>query len=573
MDLIHKLNKKLDKMFNGSVNAKEENGCVILTGSLNSWDDIVKAGYLAVNKKKYLGVINDIEYTKEPVPGMRLPDLEDKQYDNVKCDVAIIGAGIIGCAIARELARYDLDILLIDKEHDVGMHASSRNDGEIHPGVDLIKGQVKQKYNARGNALYDEISKEMDFKFYRPGQYLCFTKKYMKIICNIARLYWKVMKVPTRYLNKEKLQKRIEGISDDMECAVFFPTAGIVCPYEVTIAYAENACDNKVKLALDTAVTDMEVLDNRILSLNTNRGTIYPKLVINAAGVYADKIAQIANDRFYTIHARKGTNAIFDKKTVKKNRFIVSAFGMSAVKTAHSKGGGILTTADDNMLIGPDAKETFDREDFSTEDINIDQIIQKHKKTLPGLKKSDIIAYYSGIRAATYEEDFVITEGKNTKNIIHVAGIQSPGLTAAPAIAKDVSLTAKKMLSKIMEVKPNADFNPNRKAIPDLARMDEEERDRLIKQNPDYGVIVCRCEEISLGQIKQALSRSVPCDTLDGVKRRVRAGMGRCQGGFCGPLVLKTISKIKNIDYEYVAKKDNQSRILFRKTKKHDTEV
>jgi glycerol-3-phosphate dehydrogenase len=198
------------------------------------------------------------------------------------------------------------------------MHASSRNDGEIHPGVDLIKGQVKQKYNARGNALYDEISKEMDFKFYRPGQYLCFTKKYMKILCNIARLYWKVMKVPTRYLNKEQLQKRIEGISDDMECAVFLPTAGIVCPYEVTIAYAENACDNKVKLALDTAVTDMEVLDNRILSLNTNRGTIYPKLVINAAGVYADKIAQIANDRFYTIHARKGTNAILIKKQLKR---------------------------------------------------------------------------------------------------------------------------------------------------------------------------------------------------------------------------------------------------------------
>ncbi|HOD93776.1 MAG TPA: NAD(P)/FAD-dependent oxidoreductase [Clostridia bacterium] len=573
MNLIHKLNQKLDKMFNGAVHAREENGCVVLTGSLDSWEDIVKAGYLAVNKKRYYGVINDIEYTKEPIPGIRLPDFEDSVYDDTHCDIAIIGAGIIGCSIARELARYKLKILLIDKEHDVGMHASSRNDGEIHPGIDLIKGQVKQKFNIKGNEMYDRVSKELDFKFYKPGQYLCFDDKRLKFISSIARLYWRFMKIPTIYLNKNQLKERIDGISEKMEYAVFFPTAGVVSPYEVTIAYAENACDNGVRIALDTAVTNMEVSQNNIISLKTNRGTIYPKLVINAAGAYADKIAGMAQDRFYTIHARKGTNAIFDKKTVKDKRYIVSTYGMSKVKTVHSKGGGIITTADDNMLIGPDAYETFDREDFSTDGKNIDQILQKHRRTLPNLKKSDIIAYYSGIRAATYEEDFVITEGKRTKNIIHVAGIQSPGLTAAPAIAEYVSRMAYKMLSKSILVELNNDFNPIRKAIPDLSKLNEEERDRLIKMNPDYGVIVCRCEEISLGQIKDALTRSVPCDTLDGVKRRVRAGMGRCQGGFCGPLVLKTIAQVKKMDYDQVAKKDDQSRILFGKTKKHDTKV
>ncbi|MFA5341918.1 MAG: FAD-dependent oxidoreductase, partial [Clostridia bacterium] len=188
MDLIRKLNEKLDKMYNGAVHAKEENGCVILTGLLDSWDDIVKAGYIAVDKKRYLGVVNDIKYTKEPVPGIRLPSFEDSKYHNISCDVAVIGAGVIGCAIARELTRYNLDVILIDKEHDVGMHASSRNDGEIHPGIDLVKGQVKQKYNLEGNAMFDQISRELDIRFCRPGQYLCFDKKYMKIVCNIARL-------------------------------------------------------------------------------------------------------------------------------------------------------------------------------------------------------------------------------------------------------------------------------------------------------------------------------------------------------------------------------------------------
>ena len=239
---------------------------------------------------------------------------------------------------------------------------------------------------------------------------------------------------------------------------------------------------------------------------------------------------------------------------------------MSSVKTTHSKGGGILTTADGNLLIGPDAFETFDREDFSTEDKNINAILEKHRTTIPGIKKSDVIAYYSGIRAATYEEDFVISKGRRTKNIIHAAGIQSPGLTAAPAIALDMEMT-KDILSEDMEIKENKDFNPVRKAILDIKNMNEDEKNILIEQNPDFGTVICRCEEITLGQIKQAINRSVPCDTVDGVKRRVRAGMGRCQGGFCGPLVLQTIAKEKNIALKEVTKKDNESLILYESRK------
>lgn len=567
MDPIQKLNLKLDKLFGGNVTARKKDQCVELTGSLNSWEDIVQAGYTAVNKKKFLGVINNIEYTKEPIPGIRLPSINDLKYDNTHCDVVVIGGGITGCSIARELMRYDIKVLLIEKEHDVGLHASSRNDGEVHPGIDLHVGQVKQKYNALGNAMYDKICEELDVPFSRPGQYLCFDKHYMRLFYIIASTYWKSMKIPTKYLTAKQLQSRIPGISKDLKFAAYFPTAGVVSPYELTIAYAENAADNKAIIALDTAVIDMEVVENKIISVKTNRGTIYPKLVINAAGVYTDKIADMACDRFYTIHARKGTNAIFDKKTVKDSKFIVSIYKLNAISKAHSKGGGILTTVDNNMLIGPDSFETFDREDFSTNAQSIETILKKHKKTIPSLKRSDIITYYSGIRAPTYEEDFVVTKGKRTDNIIHVAGIQSPGLTAAPAIAKDVAAMSKAILSEQMEVKNNKDFNPIRKAIIDVKKLNDEQRDALIKENPDYGIIVCRCEEISLAQVKQAISRSVPCDTIDGVKRRVRAGMGRCQGGFCGPLVLKIIAEEKNLEYQEVTKKDGQSQILFGKTK------
>lgn len=567
MDLIRRLNENLNKEFGGAVKAHEDKGCVVLTGSLNVWDDIVKAGRMAVNKKKYLGVINDIEFTGGEIPKMKLPDINDSSLSGRTCDVLIIGAGIIGSAIARELSRYDLDIILVEKEHDVALHASSRNDGEIHPGVDLLPGQVKRKYNSRGNAMYDRICKELDVPFKRPGQYLCFKKTYMKLISKMARKYWKYMKVPSRYVSRDELKEKIKGLDKDIKCAIYFPTAGIVCPYGLTIAYAENAVQNGVTLCLDTAVTGMDVKDGEIKSVITNRGRIYPGAVINAAGVFSDVIAQMADDRFFTIHARKGTNAIIDKKAAKGYDIIMSSFGTSAIKKTHTKGGGIMTTADGNFLIGPDAVETYDREDFSTTGASIDATLKKQRATLSVLDKRDIITYYTGVRAATYEEDFVITKGRFTKNIVHAAGIQSPGLTAAPAIAVDVARMAKEILEINKPVKDRVDFNPIRKSIPRTSAMSDEERQDLISKDHDFGVIICRCEEVSLGEIKAALNRPVPCDTIDGVKRRVRPGMGRCQGGFCGPQVLKIISEEKNIPFDEVLKSGFGSRILYGDTK------
>jgi len=559
--LISKLNKKLDRAFNGNVRAELRDGCLYLTGSLHYWDDIVRAGLMSANKKKY-NVVNDIVFTGGKIPPMKQPSIINNTLEGKRLDVLVIGGGVVGCAIARELTRYKLDIMLIEKEHDVALHASGRNDGMVHPGLDLHKGQLKKKYNDAGNRMYPVICKELEVPFRYTGQYLCFTDGWIKPVAIVSLLYWKLMGIPAEYVSRKKLIKREPNLSGKIKFALFFPTAGVVCPYGLTIAYAENAADNGAKICLDTAVIDMEVKDGKIESVLTNRGRVYPKLTINAAGVFAEDVARFAQDRFFSIHPRRGTNMIFDKKAAPLVKTIASVFSVTDRKTSskeeHSKGGGIVHTVDNNLLVGPNAIETYEREDFSTDHESIKTVMAKQRKTALDISERDIITYFTGIRAATYEEDFIVSFGKFTKNIIHAAGIQSPGLTAAPAIAVDVS----KMAANYLEADVNRNFNPVRRAIIRAAELPDNERDALIKKEPDYGVIVCRCEEISRGEVLAALRRSVPCDTVDGIKRRVRPGMGRCQGSFCGPNVAQIIAAEKKIPVTEIRKMSDNSRIL-----------
>jgi glycerol-3-phosphate dehydrogenase len=380
----------------------------------------------------------------------------------------------------------------------------------------------------------------------------------------ITLLYWKWMRVPgARVILKKELRRREPGLKDDLVAALFFPSAGVVCPYNLTIAYGENAVQNGVVISLDTAVLGMKLSGNRITEVSTNRGTLYPRVVINAAGVFADEVAAMGEDRFYSIHPRKGTNSILDKKlTGHVVTTIASKIG-NTYKTSHSKGGGIIRTAHGNLLIGPDAVETWEKENFATSPESIERTFKKFQNTSALLSQSQIIAYFTGVRAATYEEDFVVCKGKHTANLVHAAGIQSPGLTAAPAIALAVVRFTLEILSNIsFPTRPNRKFNPNRIPIPHVAAMDDAKREALIRANPDYGIIYCRCEEVSKGEILDSLRRLVPCDTIDGVKRRVRSTGGRCQGGFCGPLILRLIAEEKGIPLEAVTKNGGDSAIL-----------
>jgi glycerol-3-phosphate dehydrogenase len=569
---LKKIQKKIHSRISPQIEVTVENNCIVLRGELDDWDQIVSAGHLAVNKKFY-GVINDIKL-KGFKPSIKAPNIKDKLYDGLKPDVLVVGAGIVGCATARELARYKLDVMVLDKDFDVAMAASSRNDGDIHVGIDLMPNMKKFQYNVRGNAMYDKLSEELDADFHRTGHIILFRKKWERyFIYPLIKLKARFLKIPgVKYMKREDLIKIETGLPSWASGGAFMPTGGEISPYKFTVAFAENAAQNGVKFCFNTIVEDMTVQDGEIKAVQTNRGTIYPRVVINCAGVFADVIAEMAGDRTFTIHPRKGTNLILDKKcrsyaatSMNKSPFTKLDGDKEIGKRGkHTKGGGVVHTVDGNVLVGPTAVETPYREDNTTDKESIDAIMKNMSRVAEKMTYGDIITYFSGTRAPTYEEDFVIRKGIFTKNIVQAAGIQSPGLTAAPAIAEDVAKWAAEIIG---DVQPNKSFNSIRKAPPRLVDMSLEERNKLIQKNPDYGEIICRCEEVSKGEILDALNSPIPVYSLDAIKRRVRPGMGRCQGGFCSPLVMKILAEHKGVGIEDIPKANEMSFVLYGDTK------
>lgn len=580
---LDRLQRELRKLDSG-ITASEKDGCVLLEGEVDDYATIYAAGKLAVDKERYLGVLNDIVlrgFTQEVV----LPDVEDDLLDGTTCDVLVIGGGVTGCAIARELRRHQLDVLLVEKGPDVASGQSSRNGGVVHVGVNFSKGSQKLSYCVRGNAMYRKLSHDLHVPYENKGQVtFARTKAEMLALEYVHRTALDKGVVGTKVMSLEELREIEPSVPDWSVGGLFMGTAGITNPHLMTIALAENAVQNGARVCLDTAVLDMTVEDGLIVAVKTNRGTIHPKAVVNAAGVYADVIAQMADDRTFTIHPRVGTNIVMDKKagglvrtSMGKTPFTLTpsqledipdnplSFIKATIASAksHTKGIALIHTVDGNMLVGPHAEETPDREDTSTDRTAVERIFKNQQEVQPDLSEADIIAYFSGVRSPTYEEDFVVRPGVRTRNVFEAAGIQSPGLTAAPAIAVDIARWVRTYLSETNEVQVNEAFDPVRHAAPVLAELSLEERAALIKENPDYGTIVCRCEAISKGEILDALRSPLPVYTVDAVKRRVRPGMGRCQGAFCLPSVMRIIADEAGIPYEDVVKGSARSRIVF----------
>ena len=565
---VKKINRRLQKNGFAAFSVHETEDGLVLTGKSDNWDEIVNAGFCAAKKYGRTHVINDCVFTGDAIPPIRAPKLVDKAIDGMKPDVLVIGGGVVGAATARELMRQKLDVLVVEKEYDLAIGASGRNDGCVHPGIDLLPGCEKRCYNVRGNRMFDQLAKDLDIEFDRCGQTVVFDSKKLLPLAPLIKLYFKCMGLGNvRVMTEKKLKAFEPALRDGMKLGLFFPTGGVVCPYNLTIALGENAAQNGAKFSFDTVVTGMETQGGKITAVHTNRGTVYPRAVVNAAGVFTEDVAKMAGDRFFSIHPRKGTNTILDHKTVSMVRTSYSLIS-ELKEEGHSKGGGIIRTVDQNVLVGPDAFETYKKEDFTTEAKNVAAVFQKQGRATERLRQPDAITYFSGVRAATFEEDFIVEKGRKCTNIVHAAGIQSPGLTAAPAIA--VALA--KMCGEILtaqgkKAEKNPDFDPHRQGIPRLAKLPDAERAAYIEKNPAYGEIVCRCEEISRGEIVDALHRPIPCTTVDGVKKRCRPGMGRCQGGFCGPQVAKIISEECNIPLEAVRKAGEGSELLFGKTK------
>lgn len=581
---LKRVRKKLKKL-SPDIQVREDRGCLVLEGQLDDWDTIVQAGYLAVDKEHYHGVINNIRL-KGFDDKVRLPQDRDRSLEGEEPQILIIGGGITGCAIARELSRWKLDTLLLEKGPDVASGASKANGGVIHVGINFPRHSQKLHYNLRGNKLYAGLSWELDVPFEQKGQALLCSRPWEKVLVKFLAWRGKSMGIEgVTWLDRQELLAYEPCLPPYVIGGMYMPSGGLTSPMEMTVALAENAVQNGVRICLNTAVLGMETEGGRIRSVDTNRGRIYPQLVINAAGVYADVIADMAGDRTFTIHPRRGTDLVTDKKagymvqtSMERSPFSLPPDQRSKgplgvfrdirkALTSKTKGIGLIHSLAGNMLLGPNAVETPCREDTASYRPEVEAIMEVQKKVALGLDDSQVIAYFTGVRAPSYEEDFVVRKGLFTDNIIEAAAIQSPGLTAAPAIAQDVARWAVDYLSAAEPVQENPGFNPRRKGIPRLARLADEERAALIRDNPDYGLIICRCEEISKGEIIDALRSPLCVPTLDGIKRRVRPGMGRCQGSFCGPLLASIIAREKGLSLDQVRKEGALSVVTYGETK------
>jgi glycerol-3-phosphate dehydrogenase len=557
--------EELNKLGLTRVDARERRSSVVLEGLVDSWPQYIAAGYAAAGKG-YKGVVNDIEVNGVIPRPMYAPPAGPRDLEGQAFDVLIIGGGVIGCAVARELTRWNLSVALLEKEEDVAKQTSSRNNGMIHSGFSAGSGSKKLDYNIRGNRMYTQAAEELGFELLRCGLLALFEKGSYQLAYP--------------YLRYKTLKKGIDGIelvsagevakgepnaTAIQRGALSLPSTGIVAPYKVTTAYAENAVQNGARVFLNTVARGFEIAGGRIAAVETNRGKIRAGAVVNAAGVWSDQVAGLAGDRFFTIHGRKGTIAILDKNTGKlQNRGLALP---KVGKKSHTKGGGLNPTVEGNILAGPTATEVPHREDWSTDPDEISFILQHHLVLNSRLKKQDIITYFAGIRACTFEEDFVIEVSEHLPNLIHAAGIQSPGLASAPAIAGDVARMAVGVLKQQMAVKPNDRFEGRRHRQPELSKLSLEERARLIESNPAYGRIICRCEVVSEGEVVDAIKAPVPATSLDAIKRRTRAGMGRCQGGFCTPALISIVAGETGMEPTAVAKGRPGSELLVSLTK------
>ncbi|WP_053955371.1 NAD(P)/FAD-dependent oxidoreductase [Inediibacterium massiliense] len=473
-------------------------------------------------------------------------------------DVAVIGAGITGTFVARELSRYDLKIVLIERDMDVANETTKANSALVHAGYDAKPNTLKAKLNAMGNPLFDQVCKELDVPFKRIGSLvIAFDEEDIE---SIKELYERGIqnKIPhLKLLSKEEVLNMEPNINQDIKGALYAPTAGIVSPWELAVALAENAMDNGVELKLNSEVTDINKIDDGY-EIFIGEEILKTKYVINCTGVHADQINEMVGPKTFEIHPRRGQYNILDKSA---GDFINHTIFQAPNKLG--KGVVVAPTVHGNLLVGPDAEDLDDRENKSTTNERISFVRETARKTSKNIPFHETITSFSGLRAVPSTGDFIIEESKDSKGFINVAGIESPGLSASPAIANYVV----EILKGSTTLKENKDFNPIRKPFIRFMELSDEEKEEIIKKDPRYGKIICRCENITEGEIVDVIHRNAGATTVDGIKRRARPGMGRCQGGFCGPRVMEILARELNIQITDVMKDSKKSYILTGPTK------
>lgn len=476
----------------------------------------------------------------------------------MKYDVAVVGAGVVGALISRELSKYDIRVALLEKCNDVAMGTTKANSAIVHGGFDAANGTLKAKLNVRGTELMPKLCADMAVPYRNNGSLvLAFSEEEME---HVRTLYERGVKngVPKlSVLDKAQVKALEPHVSDEVVGALLSETAGIVCPYELTIAATEVAVTNGVEFIRNCAVEAIKVTADGFL-LATTQGEISAKYVVNAAGIHTDDIARMIGDDSISLVARKGEYYLLDK-----------SFGFMADHTIfqcpNKMGKGVLVTptVDGNLLIGPSALDVEDKEDVDTTPQGLEFIVEKAKKSVPTLNIRGAITSFAGMRAHPVTDDFIIGFSAKNDCFLNVAGIESPGLSAAPAIAEMVA----GLLKEKADWQEKKDCVLTRKAPVRFRHMTKSEREALIAKNKAYGRIICRCETITEGEILDAIHAPAGARDVDGVKRRTRAGMGRCQGGFCGSKVVEILSRELNLPMNEITKFGGNSKILFEKTK------
>ena len=459
-------------------------------------------------------------------------------------DVVVIGAGIVGSLVARKLSSYQLSIAVLEKEPDVGNVTTMANSAIVHSGYDPVPGTLKAKLNVLGNKMFDKLCEELDVEMERIGSLtVALYDEQLPLLDKLAERSAQ-NGVEVKILNAEETLKLEPHLNPQVKGSLLAPAAGIVNPFTLSVHAMENAVDNGVKLFLNEKVVNINK-ESDFYSIVCQSGNIYQtKVVINAAGVYSDEIHKMVEDIDYTITPRKGEYFILDHYTddlVKHTIFPLPS----------EKGKGILVTPSigGTYLIGPSAEAMPSKDDVSTDKPTLDDVRRQALDMVPSIPFNQVIRTFAGSRPTPSTHDFVIGFAKSDNHFINLSGIESPGLVSSPAIAEYV---VNEYVSKVLNLKPNANFNPNVKKRPNLAKMSVSEKQAFIKKNPEYGQIICNCEKVSLGEILFEMNTSVPPTTIKAVKKRTRAGFGKCQGGFCQPLVIKLISEKFNIPLDKV---------------------
>ena len=473
-------------------------------------------------------------------------------------DVIVIGAGVMGAAVSRELSKYKLNIMVLDKENDVSNGTSKANSAIVHAGYDAKEGTLMAKYNVLGAGMYESLCKEIGAPYKNVGSYvLAFSEEERK---HIEKLYQRGLTngVPQmEILEKDEILRREPNINKNIVAALYAGSAGIVGPWEFTIKLLENAALNGTEVLVDAEVSNIEKLQDGYKVILKDGRTFETKVVINAAGVYADKINDMVSKNHFDIHPRIGEYYVLDKVQGKLTNSV-----LFQCPTIMGKGILVTKTVHGNIMVGPTAEDVESKDYVGTTTHGLDDIRRQAEKTISGINYRDSIRNFTGIRAESSTGDFIIGEVSDAPNFFNIAGTKSPGLSSAPAIGVDV---AKMVVEKLGAVKKE-DFKQNKPQI-HFIELSPEEKAEVIKKDPRYGRIICRCENITEGEIVDSINRTLGARTIDGVKRRCRPGCGRCQGGFCGPRVQEIISRETGMNIEEVLLDKNGSYIISGKTK------